>query len=166
MRVFCRFTRKTNVAAFLCVVNVPLIKNEAIIEENTQKIYGCDLTLALQLNGGVRLREYNSAAHKYVIQRQSAKTRGVEWSLSFPEWLGIWIESGCWEMRGRADGTKYCMCRRGDTGPYSANNVFIDTVANNSRDGIGKALRNHGGHIGRKRGSGVSNQLSLSENVQ
>lgn len=60
----------------------------------------------------------------FTKQRLSAKYRGVEWMLTFEQWIGIWETSGHLVERGRGK-NKYCMARFGDKGPYSPNNVSI-----------------------------------------
>lgn len=62
-----------------------------------------------------------------------AKYRQIDWQISFEDWSKIWDQSGKWEQRGRGIG-KYCMSRIGDTGPYSADNVFIQECVKNSGD--------------------------------
>lgn len=69
-------------------------------------------------------------------QRSNASRRNIEWQLTFPQWWTIWQQSGHWGQRGRGQG--YCMCRRGDAGPYSPDNVFIDLLAHNSSERLGK----------------------------
>jgi hypothetical protein len=67
-------------------------------------------------------RAYNS--HK-----GRAKNRGIEFLLSYEEWLDIWIKSG------KLPGTKsddYCMARHNDLGPYAIGNVSIITMKENS----------------------------------
>lgn len=65
----------------------------------------------------------------YRRQRANAHTRRIEWRLTFLQWWDIWQRSGHWEDRGR--GHAYAMCRYGDKGPYSVNNVYIATNAAN-----------------------------------
>lgn len=65
----------------------------------------------------------------FSVQKRKAKQRGIEWKLSFDEWWKTWQESGKWDERG-VNG--YVMCRNGDSGPYSMDNVRIDTFKNNS----------------------------------
>jgi hypothetical protein len=67
---------------------------------------------------------------KYSVQKRKAKRRGIEWQLTFEDWWEIWQQSGKWEERGWGK-YKYAMCRHGDSGPYSRENVFIDTNAGN-----------------------------------
>lgn len=80
--------------------------------------------------------EYKKA---YTKQKSNAKRRGVEFELSFSEWLAIWLWSGKLDERGRGEG-KYCMARVGDTGPYSICNVYITLNTKNVSDGnVGRA---------------------------
>lgn len=65
----------------------------------------------------------------FSAQKRKAKQRGIKWELSFDEWWKVWEESGKWNQRG-VDG--YAMCRNGDSGSYSMDNVRIDTFKNNS----------------------------------
>ena len=65
--------------------------------------------------------------------KSDAKKRGVRWELSLEQWCNIWRQSGKWEQRGcRHD--CYVMCRKGDVGPYSVDNVFIALARQNSSD--------------------------------
>jgi hypothetical protein len=69
-------------------------------------------------------------------QKSDAKRRGVCWELSLEQWCNIWHQSGKWEQRGRGQG--YVMCRPGDVGPYSVDNVFIALARQNSSDSPNK----------------------------
>lgn len=69
----------------------------------------------------------------YWDQKRLAAKRNIGWQLTFEEWLNIWQQSGHLHERGRGIG-KYCMCRYGDVGPYSVNNVFIQTNEKNSSE--------------------------------
>ena len=77
---------------------------------------------------------------KYKAQRINAERRGLDFLLSYEEWLGIWVDSGKLDQRGRGS-QKYCMCRYNDVGPYKIGNVFIGTGLENVRDGnLGKDM--------------------------
>ena len=77
---------------------------------------------------------------KYTDHQNNAARRGIEFNLSFAEWLLIWEESGKFEQRGRGAGT-YCMSRIGDIGPYELGNVFIQlNKVNTSEGNLGKVL--------------------------
>ena len=66
-------------------------------------------------------------------QKSNAKSREIEWLLTFEEWWQIWKHSGKWSKRGRSKG-QYCMCRIGDKGPYAKGNVKIATVSANVKE--------------------------------
>jgi hypothetical protein len=68
----------------------------------------------------------------YTMQRKNAQQRGIGWEMNFWQWWTIWQDSGHWAERGRGQG--YGMCRRGDTGPYAAWNVYIAPCWQNSGD--------------------------------
>ena len=70
----------------------------------------------------------------YRTQKSHAKHRGIEFLLSFDEWLAIWQKSGMLPKRGRLS-YQYCMARYGDTGPYSMGNVMIIPNTYNCADG-------------------------------
>lgn len=65
---------------------------------------------------------------RYTRHKANAKRRGVEFLLSFEDWLGIWVASTYWGVRG------YSMNRLGDVGAYVKGNVYIGTVRSNTRD--------------------------------
>lgn len=70
---------------------------------------------------------------KYHQQKGNAKSRGVDFHLTFEEWWDIWQQSGFWDKRGKQVG-QYCMSRIGDTGPYAVGNVFIQLASDNMMD--------------------------------
>jgi len=66
----------------------------------------------------------------FTRQKNTAKTRGIPWSLKLWDWWQIWQDSGKWEERGRGKG-KYVMCRFGDCGAYEVGNVYIAKYEHN-----------------------------------
>lgn len=84
-------------------------------------------------NDYVALRDLKKPTRAYSAQRKNAGVRGIEWRFTLWEWWTVWQQSGRWDQRGRGQG--YVMCRKGDTGPYSADNVYIATAAQNSSEG-------------------------------
>ena len=78
----------------------------------------------------------------YHIQKHSAtKLRGIEFLLTFEEWLQIWLDSGHLHERGK-DKDQYCMARYGDRGAYAIGNVRIITNSENSRENLlGKPMK-------------------------
>jgi hypothetical protein len=86
------------------------------------------------------MADLSIAKQKYNEQKYRAKSRGIEFILTFEEWWDIWQQSGKWEQRGCKKGC-YVMSRIGDTGSYSINNVFIQLHDLNAKDGqLGKTL--------------------------
>lgn len=66
----------------------------------------------------------------FIMQKSSARRRGIAWGLTLWQWWTIWQDSGRWEDRGRGNG--YVMCRKGDAGGYTADNVFIAPARHNN----------------------------------
>jgi hypothetical protein len=64
-------------------------------------------------------------------QRQKAKQRGIPFLFTRDEWWAWWQTDGRWEQRGRF-GHNLCMGRKGDAGPYSPENVYPTTMAENA----------------------------------
>jgi hypothetical protein len=64
-----------------------------------------------------------------------ADERGIEFNLTFREWLDVWTKSRKLSLRGVGAG-KYCMSRHGDVGPYALGNVKIVLNTTNSRTGM------------------------------
>lgn len=79
-----------------------------------------------------KLRALKTPTRAFTSQRNNANKRGIEWQLTLWQWWSIWQQSGHWTNRGRGRG--YCMCRKGDQGPYSTDNVYIATHAKNIQD--------------------------------
>ena len=75
-----------------------------------------------------------SFRQKYNAHKSSAKNRGIEFSLTFDDWLFVWASSGYHLQYG-----DYCMCRKDDKGGYTEGNVYIKSRARNSLEG---SLRN------------------------
>jgi hypothetical protein len=66
---------------------------------------------------------------RFYTQRWHAeKSRGIDWHLSYEQWLEVWGD--LIHQRGRGKG-KMHMCRIGDQGAYEMGNVFIGTHEQN-----------------------------------
>jgi hypothetical protein len=79
-----------------------------------------------------KVKEYNKSPEgRYQAHKLNAKTRDVTFLLTFNEWWEIWKPK--WHLRGRGVG-KYHMCRYGDIGGYTLNNVYLATHTQNVRD--------------------------------
>jgi len=78
-----------------------------------------------------------TAKGKYRSQASKAATRGIEWQLTFEQWWNWWQQTGRWSERGATIG-KYCMCRYGDIGPYSLDNIYLDLHRENVKTGLAR----------------------------
>ena len=76
----------------------------------------------------------NTPRRLFTKQRYQAIQRGIEWNLSFDEWLAIWGDK--LSQRGRGRG-QLVMARIEDTGPYAVWNVYLEKAELNTRS------RNH-----------------------
>ena len=74
------------------------------------------------------------AHNKYGKQKHRARQRGIEFNISFEDWMKVWLDSGHWNQRGKGKG-KYNMSRINDVGPYTYENVFIQSHEGNASDG-------------------------------
>lgn len=70
----------------------------------------------------------NSARHKYAQHKSGAKKRGIEFKLTFEEWMGVWGDK--LDQRG-VRSWQLGMCRIGDKGAYEVGNVYLGTPARN-----------------------------------
>ena len=62
----------------------------------------------------------------YRIQKHSATKRGIPFLLTFEQWSEWWLTDDRWSRRGRKAG-QLQMGRKGDSGPYSPDNVECAT---------------------------------------
>lgn len=106
-------------------------QRRAEYERRVREHYGCDVAMLRAINPG-SLGDPASPARKYLEQKSKALRRGIEFSMTLPEWWKVWQDSGKWEARGRFG---YCMGRHGDAGPYAIGNVYITTIEQNLADG-------------------------------
>ncbi len=70
---------------------------------------------------------------KYYSQKHNAKYRGIEFKLTYEEWLNWWIETGKLEQRGRGL-NQYQMCRYNDEGPYELGNMYCKTTGEHTKE--------------------------------
>ena len=66
-------------------------------------------------------------------QRIRSRKRGIEFQLTFEQWLSIWKISRKLPLRGIQSG-QYVMARHGDRGPYAVGNVKIITTNHNRKE--------------------------------
>ena len=68
--------------------------------------------------------------NQFYQQQSKAKIRGIEFKLTFEQWLGVWTKSGKLEQRGRLK-NQFVMARFQDKGAYEIGNIEIITVSEN-----------------------------------
>jgi len=105
---------------------------ESVLSDRKQKIKLNNKELKMQRRFGCSIKFRKSLSDDIVLkfrkQRVYAKTRGIPWELSLYDWWNLWKDK--WNNRGRNHG-QYVMSRKGDTGPYSINNIKIVTNTEN-----------------------------------
>ena len=85
------------------------------------------------------VRDMKKPTRAFASQKRNAHKRGIAWELTLGQWWAIWKTSGHWEQRGRGNG--YMMCRKGDTGPYSVDNIYIATGVENTSHAMVKTRK-------------------------
>jgi hypothetical protein len=73
------------------------------------------------------------AKRQFWNHQQRAKRKGIPFLLTFDEWCKIWLDSGHYYNKGTKRG-QYVMSRFNDAGPYSIDNVKIQTVGENTKE--------------------------------
>lgn len=71
--------------------------------------------------------------NKYNTHKKDAKKRGIPFEFSFEEWIAWWEAQGKLQDKLNNWG-RWCMCRKGDEGPYCLANVYLGTRAKNTAD--------------------------------
>lgn len=75
-------------------------------------------------------QDLKKAKKQYISQKSKSKKRNIGFNLTFVEWIDWWVETGHYHDRGRGK-DKYVMCRYGDLGDYSLDNIYCDLNSNN-----------------------------------
>lgn len=70
----------------------------------------------------------SSQRNAYYTHKSHAKRRGIEFLLTFEQWLDIWGNKI--EQRG-VRSWQLGMCRINDSGPYAVGNMYLGTPARN-----------------------------------
>jgi hypothetical protein len=78
-------------------------------------------------------REEKRLREAFRDQRKMAERRGIIFSLTYSQWLKIWLDSGHLAQRGCRRG-QYVMSRPGDRGPYSVSNSRVVRVESNQQE--------------------------------
>jgi hypothetical protein len=68
---------------------------------------------------------------KFERQRQTSRSRGIEFKMGFEDWWKLWEAD--FANRGRHVGQNV-MCRNADMGPYEDGNVRIGTTTSNQKE--------------------------------
>ena len=75
------------------------------------------------------------AKQRFGIQKNGAKLRGIEWNMSFEEWDHWWMLNGIDKnFPTLHSAEQLCMCRKGDQGSYSLDNVYCASRKQNAID--------------------------------
>ena len=74
-------------------------------------------------------REANPKHFAFLMQRQHAKERGIEFLFELDEWIDWWGDD--FDKRG-CEPDQLVMARHGDEGPYHPDNVYKSTALENS----------------------------------
>lgn len=77
--------------------------------------------------------DYHTPWGKFLAQRRRAKARGISWELTFEQWVDWWGQD--LHQRG-VKSQEFCMGRKGDTGPYSLDNIKKITTRQNIMEGL------------------------------
>lgn len=105
--------------------------NEQWLHNTTKKLNRYDKNLPHSIsNTYIGSKEDTVLRSKYAQHKCMAKKRGIDFLLTYEQWLKIWQDSGHLHQRGRKKGG-YVMSRYGDIGPYSVDNVYIQPCEDN-----------------------------------
>jgi hypothetical protein len=73
---------------------------------------------------------HRKAYDKWLTKRWDSKQRNIEFNLTFTEWYNWWLSNGI--DKNIESNHSMCMCRKGDVGPYSLDNIYFATRATNT----------------------------------
>ena len=93
-----------------------------------------DINMSKEIIMSMKKRSDHNERHKYACHKSKAKSRGIEFNLTYEQWWDIWQQSGKWDQRGKGKGS-YVMSRIGDKGGYTLGNVFIQSNSDNVIEG-------------------------------
>lgn len=75
----------------------------------------------------------NKSKQQYHNHKARAKRKGIPFELTFEQWYKIWLDSGHYHEKGTKHG-QYVMSRYHDQGGYTIDNVYIQTVGDNTKE--------------------------------
>ena len=77
----------------------------------------------------------NLAKRKYTDHKMGARSKGIEFNISFEDWYNWWLSYGVDKNLPSTYTPGHrnmpCMCRKNDIGPYQLDNIYFDTSSNN-----------------------------------
>lgn len=69
----------------------------------------------------------------YKNKKKDAKERFIDFQLTFLEYYEWFLSKGIDKnIPQKNDKNAWCLCRKNDTGPYALDNIYLDTMGNNS----------------------------------
>jgi hypothetical protein len=81
-----------------------------------------------------KLRDaYNVQKKTQARRKPDRNGHRIQVTMTFEEWLQVWIDSGKLHLRGNGRG-KFCMARNDDLGDYAVGNIQIKRCEDNSRE--------------------------------
>lgn len=87
--------------------------------------YGCSREQCMSINGNTRnITDKSNLSFSFLHFRNNCLKRKLEFTLSFPQWYDIWLQSGQIDNRGLRKG-QYMMIRKDKLGGYTPENVDI-----------------------------------------
>ena len=89
---------------------------------------------------------------RFYRHRAQAKYRNIDFEFTWEQWHAWWLDHGIDRNKPdpRRGADRQCMARCGDTGPYSPDNVYLTTVAQNNKDAAANGVRRGGRPRGAK----------------
>ena len=76
------------------------------------------------------------AIQNYNAHKKSEENSVINFNLTFDEWYNWWLNNGLDRniSQGKRNKDTLCMCRYGDIGAYSLDNIYCATAGQNSKD--------------------------------
>ncbi len=76
----------------------------------------------------------NHARNCYGNKMKEARERDIPFYLTFQQYYEWFLDHGIDKnIPQKNDKNAWCMCRYNDTGPYELENIYLDTMSNNSK---------------------------------
>ena len=102
--------------------------------DQRHSLRGHDLEDPKDLRKGKPPNHYSKL--RFYRHRAQAKYRNIGFEFTWEEWHAWWMSHGIDRNipSNERGAQRLCMCRYEDLGPYRADNVYLATLAQNSRD--------------------------------